>query len=544
MRISLITGTALLSMSPLYAQGGGGLSELPMMLLGLMAIAAILVLTLVVLVGNSMLQVRAKELGVSGSANYSVIPTLGEMIGTGKKATYVKEDEQVVALKQGFDIKLKGAITDHQIEDVYPTTYAVQPPNFRGIAPIPKVEIETGMAVQAGDPLFYDKRRPDIKFVAPVSGEYIELRRGEKRAVTHVVLLADKVQKYRPLTPPDLSKATRESLVEFLCDCGFWPFILQRPYNEMASTTDVPRDIFVSTFDTAPLAPDNNLIVNTDREAFQKGLDVLTHLTAGAVHLGLSANGHEAPSSAFTEAQGVQKHWFRGKHPAGCVGVQIHHVKHIRAGEIVWTLTVQDVMLLGRIFRDKRFDARRIVALTGAELVQPKYIQSYLGANMGELVVNNLDNTHVRLISGDVLTGQAKMENDFLNLWDDQVTVVEEGDYFEMFGWLLPLKPRPSISRTFPAFLMPNMAYKADTNSHGEERAFVVTGLYERVTPMDIYPQQLLKAAITGDIDNMEGLGIYEVVEEDLALCEFVCPSKVPVQKVLRDGLNLIKEQG
>jgi Na+-transporting NADH:ubiquinone oxidoreductase subunit A len=543
MRTSLTISIGMLSVLPLFAQGGG-LSDLPMMLLALMAIAALLILSLVVLVGNSMLQVRAKELGVAGTANYSVVPSLEELIGSGKKVTYIKDEESVIALKKGYEIKLKGAVADPSIHELHVRTCAVQPPNFRGNAPIPKIEVETGVTVKAGDVLFFDKRQPEIKFVSPVSGEYIELRRGEKRAVTHLVLLADNTQQYRTLTPPDFTKASREDLVDFLCDSGFWPFILQRPFNELASTTEVPRDIFISTFDTAPLAPDNNLIVDTDREAFQKGLEVLARLTDGAVHLGLNAGGEKAPSSAFTEATGVQKHWFRGKHPAGCVGVQIHHIKPIRAGEIVWTLAVQDVMMLGRLFRDKRFDASRIVALTGAELVEPRYVQTYIGANMGELVKDNLDNDHVRLVSGDLLTGQSKSADDFLNAHDDQVSVIQEGDYYEMFGWLLPLKPRPSFSRTFPAFLMPNMQYRVDTNTHGEERAFVVTGLYERVTPMDIYPQHLLKAAITGDIENMEGLGIYEVVEEDLALCEFVCPSKVPVQKILREGLDMIKEQG
>ena len=312
----------------------------------------------------------------------------------------------------------------------------------------------------------------------------------------------------------------------------------------MASIDKVPRDIFISTFDTAPLAPDNNLIVNTDGSAFQMGLDVLGKLTTGAVHLGLDAGSKTPPSAAFTGASGVQKHWYKGIHPAGCVGIQIHHIKPIKPGDIVWTMGVQDVMILGKMFRDKRFDASRILALAGAEINEPTYLKTKMGANVGDLVKDRLKEGDVRLISGDVLTGKAKSADDFMDIYDDQLTAVQEGFTHEMFGWLLPIKARPSISRTFPNFLLPNLTFRAETNTHGEERAFVITGLYEDVTPMDIYPQFLLKSILAGNFERMEGLGIYEVVEEDLALCEFVCPSKVNVQKILRDGLDMMQEQG
>jgi Na+-transporting NADH:ubiquinone oxidoreductase subunit A len=538
-RVSILSGIVVLCWQMSAAQSGGS-NELPTLLLSLMGIVALLIVVLVVLVGNSMLRVRAKELGVSDKANYSVFPEMSEVTGNHKPAHI---DAEVIKLRKGFDIKLKGQPFP-DIRSANIKHFAIQPPNFMGMSPIPKVEPEIGDHVKAGDVLFYDKRNPEIKFVSPVSGKFIELRRGAKRAITHLVIESDQDISYRSLSVPQINTASREDLVTFLCENGFWPLIKQRPFNILASTTQIPRDIYISTFDTAPLAPDNDLIVNSDPDSFQLGLDLLSKLTSGKVHLGLYANKSKTPSSAFANAVGVEKHWFSGIHPAGCVGIQIHNINPILPGDTVWTLGVQEVMQLGRLLRDKRYDATRVIALSGAEFKENFYVSTKLGANVDALVSENLLNPAARLVSGDVLTGECKSGEDFLNAYDDQLTSLEEGRTHELFGWLLPLKGRPSISRTFPNFLMPNLRFKAETNSHGEERAFVVTGLYERVTPMDIYPQHLLKASIIGDIEQMEGLGIYEVVEEDLALCEFVCPSKVPVQKILRDGLTMIQEQG
>lgn len=532
-----LSGAAL---SPLLAQDATG-GDLPGTLIALVGMVIAIFLAILFLVGNSMLQVRSKQLGVSDAANYSIIPSRKEMMGSGTPG-FVQGDS-IRSLKKGFHIALKGYASGTP-DAVRTSTYAVQPPNFRGLSPIPKLEVEVGASVQAGDPIFHDKLDPEVKFVSPVSGEIVEVRRGPKRAITHVVILADKEQKFRKINAPDASKASREELVEFLASCGFLPLILQRPYNVMPTKTAVPRDVFISTFDTAPLAPDGNALVESDGEAFQAGLSVLGKLTSGAVHLGLNAGAATSPSKWFTEATGVEKHWFKGQHPAGNVGVQIHHVRPIKPGEIVWTLGVQEVILLGRIFRDQKFDSRRIIALAGAELNNPRYVETFAGANIGELTKGNLSNENVRFVSGDPLAGEAKSAEDFLNWHDDQISLLQEGNDYEAFGWLLPIKPRPSASRTFPNFMMPSMSFRAETNTHGEERAFVVTGIYEEVTPMDIYPQYLMKAILAGNFERMEGLGIYEVVEEDLALCEFICPSKVPFQKILRDGLTMMQEQG
>jgi len=327
-------------------------------------------------------------------------------------------------------------------------------------------------------------------------------------------------------------------------ETGAWTLIRQRPFDVLPAATDIPKNIFISTFDSAPLAPDLDKAVEGREDAFQKGLDVLARLTPGMVHLGLNANRNAAPSKVFTEAEGAEKTYFQGKHPSGNVGVQIHHVSPINANEKVWTLGVQEVISLGQLFLTQQFDASSLVAVTGAELTTPKYIRTYIGASISELTKDNLTNDNIRFISGDVLSGKAKSAESFLNYYDDQITVVEEGDFYELFGWLVPIAPRPTVSRTFPNFLYPDLKFKANTNTHGEKRAFVVTGQYEQVLPMDIYPQHLMKAILINDFERMEGLGIYELIEEDVALCEFVCTSKQPLQAILREGLDTMREQG
>ncbi|HFA47428.1 MAG TPA: Na(+)-translocating NADH-quinone reductase subunit A [Bacteroidetes bacterium] len=476
-------------------------------------------------------------------AGFSIFPSVNELVSPGKRG--FSGGEKVTVLKKGFDIKLEGAAPGNIDGSASANTFAMQPPNFRGIAPIPKVVVEIGDNVKAGDHLFFNKKTPDVKYVAPVSGEVVAINRGDRRSITEIVILADKQQQYRQLPAFDLGKSSREELANYLFDTGGWTLLRSRPFDTVAGMHDVPRDIFISTFDTAPLAPNLDIVVEGQGEAFQKGLDVLAKLTPGQVHLGLNAGGKKAPSPVFAEAKNVQKHWFSGKHPAGNVGIQIHHIAPITPSCTVWTLGVQEVIVLGKIFTEGRWNTERVVALTGAELDEPKYVRTLAGANVGELLKGNLSGDNVRLISGDVLSGQKKSAANFLNFFDDQLTVIEEGNYYEMFGWLLPSKPVPTVSKSIPsAALFPNTLYKGDTNMHGEKRAFVMTGEYESVLPMDIYPQHLMKAVLTNDYEKMEGLGIHELVEEDIALCEFVCTSKQPLQKILRTGLDMMNEQG
>ncbi len=536
----LVASSALIT-GPLLAQNGG-VSGNNYLLYTLLAVVALLVMGMLIQVSDNLLGIRAKQAGLSESEhNFSILPRANEIFASPRPG-YVGS-ASLVSLSKGFDIPLEGAASGKK-KAVYVKTFAVQPPNFKGLSPIPKMEVEVGAEVKAGDSLFHDKSHPEIKFAAPVSGEVIAIERGAKRAITRVVILADKEQQYRTLTPPALETCSREELQSFLMDSGAWAMIRQRPFQVIPMPGDVPRDIFISTFDTAPLAPDNNVVVEGRTAEFQKGLDVLSRLTDGDVWLGLDARGKKAPSDAFAKASGVKKVWFRGKHPAGNVGVQIHHIKSIRSGEKVWTLQVQDVITIGSLFTEGRYLANRVVALAGNEFSNPCYVETFLGANIGDLVAGNLKQEHVRLVSGDPLSGASKDKAGFLDAFDDQLTVLEEGDDYELFGWLAPSYRRPTTSRTYLSnVLFPNEPFQGNTNAHGEQRAFVVTGQYEEVLPMDILPQHLFKAILSGDIERMEGLGIFELSEEDVAICEFACTSKQPLQEMLRDGLEMMQEQ-
>lgn len=507
-------------------------------------VAALILLGVILQVADNMLRIEAKETGADKTGvNYSIFPNFGDMFSP-KTPPFVG-NAPYFHLKRGFDIPVEGVPHSEVEEAPRGNTFAIQPPNFIGMSPIPKMEVAVGDEVKAGDHLFFDKKRPAIHYVAPVSGEVISIDRGAKRSIARVVILADKEQKHRELPSFDEAEGSREDLVNFLLDTGAWTLIRQRPFDVVPEPTDQPKAIFVSTFDSAPLAPNLNLAVRGQEAAFQKGLDILNKLTEGTVHLGLDARGDEMPAAVYSEAQNVQLNWFNGPHPSGNVGVQIHHVDPINAGEKVWTLSVHDVLVIGRLFTEGRYNTSRVVALSGSEFKAPRYVRTYQGAKIGDLVKEELTDTKIRLISGDLLSGVQKNEEAFLDFYDDQVTSVEEGDHYDMFGWLVPSGIRPSVSRTYAAnVIFSDTKIKVDTNTHGEKRAFVVTGQYEEVLPMDIYPQHLMKAIMANDFERMEGLGLYELTEEDLALCEFACTSKQPLQAILREGLEEMRLQG
>lgn len=503
---------------------------------GLAATALLIFFFIVISVADNFMVIESNESGLNGEkANMGLYPRLNEIFS--KKTPAYLEGEHTYKLSKGYDIPLEGKASDDVDSTISATRFAAMPPDFIGLKPIPKVVVEVGDSVKAGDVIYFDKKKDRIKFVAPVSGEVIEVNRGFQRSIASIVILADKEQVNRTYTVPS-GGASREELVEFLLESGAWAGFRQRPYNIVADPEVTPRDIFVSTFDTAPLAPDSKLQIAGREDVFQAGIDVLRRLTPGIVYLGL--DGRESGKTAFSNVSGAEKRYFIGAHPAGNVGVQMHHIHPVGADEnTVWTLDVNAVLLIGEIFKNGHYNSERVIALAGAPLTAPRHVRTYAGANVGELLKGE-SFENVRIISGDVLTGNAVGTEGYLGYYDDQITVIEEGDEAEIFGWLLPLKPRASISATIPTF----SDFAATTNTHGEKRAFVVNSDYEQVMPMDIYTQQLMKSIMVQDFEAMEGLGIYELVEEDVALAEFACVSKQPLQHILRDGLNTMLEQG
>lgn len=445
-----------------------------------------------------------------------------------------------IKIKKGLDIKLAGEAHKTIAGIPLPKTFAIKPADFIGVTP--KLLVKEADVVLAGTPLFYDKNNEAIKCCSPVSGEVIEIVRGEKRKILEVKILADREISYIAFDKANPNELSREAIIEALLNSGTWPFIRQRPFGTIANPNEIPKSIFISAFDSNPLAPDNDFIMQGNEATFQTGLDALRKLTEGKVHLNIHAVATAA--AIFTNARGVEINKISGPHPAGNVGVQIHHIDPVNKGEVVWYINPQDVLIIGRLFNGGKFDASRVVALTGSQVIAPKYYKTIIGSAVKNIMADGrLKDGANRIISGNVLTGKQIAADGYLNFYDSQITVIPEGHQHEFMGWLAPGFHKFSMSRTFFSWLMPNKKHQLDTNLHGEERPFVVTGEYEKVFPMDIYPVQLLKSILIEDIELMEKLGIYEVVEEDFALCEFVCTSKIKSQEIIRRGLDIIQKE-
>ncbi|MCK9447508.1 MAG: Na(+)-translocating NADH-quinone reductase subunit A [Bacteroidales bacterium] len=444
----------------------------------------------------------------------------------------------VIKIKKGLNINLIGE-AEKNLKELSTDQYAIKPIDFIGV--FPKMLVKEGEAVQAGTPIFVDKYRENIIFCSPVSGVIKEIKRGPKRMLLEVKITADGKDEAIDFGAENPKKLTREAVIDKLLKSGIWPFIRQRPYSVIANPDDTPKAIFISAFDTAPLAPDIDFVVNGNNKDFQTGIDALSMLTKGNIHLNLDAG--VAHSSVFTNAKGVVINQFSGPHPTGNVGVQISRIDPINKGDIVWYLYPQDVLTIGRLFRKGIVDASRIIALTGSEVLQPAYYKTKIGVNIEALIYNNTTDVNKRLISGNVLTGDKLELDGYVGFYHTQVTVIPEGDYYEFLGWGLPGFKKFSVSRTFPAFMFKNRKYRLDTNYHGGLRAYVMTGEFEKVFPFDIYPLQLIKAILIEDIDLMENLGIYEVDEEDFALCEVVDTSKTEIQSIVRKGLDLMRKE-
>ena len=440
-----------------------------------------------------------------------------------------------IKLCKGLDIKLVGKAEARLENAPMAKSYAVSPLDYENVTP--KLLVKVGDKVEAGSALFFDKNNPRILFTSPVSGVVSAINRGEKRKLLNIAIEPDAAQVYKQLTVVDVAKAERSAIVEMLLESGLWTRIVERPYGVIANPDATPKAIFVSAFDSAPLAPDYNFILKEEKAAIEAGMAVLARLTDGKVHL----SARKGDEGFMAEVKGVEYHTFSGKHPVGNVGVQIHHIDRIAKGDIVWTVNIQDVAMIGRLVMGGKLDMSKTIAVAGSEAQAPCYKRVIAGAAVESIVGEVKDG--VRVISGDVLTGVATAKDGYLAANANMVTLIPEGDKYEFMGWAMPRFHRFSVSGAYFSWLFPKKSYNLDTNTNGEERPFVVTGLYEKYLPMDVYVSYLLKACLCKDLDKMENLGLYEVLPEDLALCEFVDPSKINMQQILRDGINLmIKE--
>jgi len=444
-----------------------------------------------------------------------------------------------IRLKKGLTINLVGE-ADKVYASVKPSEkYIVKPTDFHGL--IPKLNVKIGDKVKAGSSLFFDKYNEKVNYCSPVSGEITDIVRGEKRRVLEVVIKADSEITYENFSTKNSENLSREQIIDSMLKAGVWPFIRQKPYDVVANPIDMPKAIFISSFNSAPLAIDNDFALYGMDELFQKGLNYIVKLTSGKTHLNIDGNTN--PSKVFTNAKGVEVNKVSGPHPAGNVGVQLHHINPINKGDIVWYLEPQDVIAIARLFTEGKYDVSRIVAIGGSQVTKPRYYRTIAGASISNLLTDNLNDGNNRIISGDILTGRHIDSDGTLGFYHTTITVIEEGKQQEFLGWMMPGLDKFSASKTFLSWLSPSKKYTLNANMHGEERAYVMTGEYEKVLPMDIYPTQLIKAIMIEDIELMENLGIYEVSPEDFALCEFVCTSKIEAQSIIRHGLDLIRKE-
>ncbi|MCL6268284.1 Na(+)-translocating NADH-quinone reductase subunit A [Flagellimonas myxillae] len=444
-----------------------------------------------------------------------------------------------IRINKGLDINLVGAAEQTTSKAVLSNVYALNLDDFHGITP--KMLVKQGAEVKAGEPIFYNKSREDMQFVSPVSGELVEIVRGARRRILTLKILADKSQEYVEHKTLDLANSDADSIREFFLKSGAWPFIKQRPYDIIANPDATPKAIFVSGYTTAPLAAASDYVLQGKEAELQAAITALGKLTPGAVHVSVGKSGN----SPLAQLDGVTVHNISGPHPAGLVGTQINKIDPINKGEVAWTIAPQDLIIIGELLLTGKFNAERTVALAGSIVKAPKYYTTKIGAEISTfLYASGVHQDKYRLINGDVLTGSRTHPEGYLGFYNNTVTAIPEGDDYEFFGWNKPVFNKVSTTRALTfSWLQPKKKYDLNTNTNGEHRAFVVTGQYEQVFPLDIFPLQLLKACMVKDLDEMEQLGLYEVAPEDFALTEFICISKQPHQQIIREGLDLLHQE-
>ncbi len=443
-----------------------------------------------------------------------------------------------IRIKKGLNINLVGKAELATSKAPASNVYVLNLQDFHGITP--KMLVKEGAEVKAGQALFYNKNHEAMVFVSPVSGELVEIKRGDRRRILSLKILADKTQEQIEHTVPNLNNASASEIKAILLKSGCWPFIKQRPYDVIADPEVTPKAIFVSGYASAPLAADLDYVLKGKESELQAAISAVAKLTPGKVHV--SYGGSNSPMSNL---KGVELHKVSGPHPSGLVGTLINKVDPINKGELVWVITPQDLIIIGELLLTGKFNAERTVALAGSSVKKPQYFTTKIGSEIATfLYASGVNGEKFRVINGDVLTGSKSKQDGNLGYYNNVVTAIPEGDDYEFFGWNKPIFNKISTTRALTfSWLNPKKKYDLTTNTNGEHRAFVVTGQYEEVFPLDIYPMQLLKACMVKDLDEMEQLGLYEVAPEDFSLTEFICISKQPHQQIIREGLDLLQKE-
>ena len=441
-----------------------------------------------------------------------------------------------IKIKNGLTIKIKGAAENIVKKAAFPKSISLNPADFHLITP--KMAVKVGENVKAGDVVFYSKDNQEVKFCSPVSGIVKDIVRGKKRKIIEIIIDTDSFQKSKKFKTTNFKNFKRDDIKASLLESGCWPFINQRPYDIIANPEDNPKSIFVSTLNTAPISADIQIVLDDQKNEFTTGIQVLRKLTDGDLNICVEKN-HQ---TFINEINDVVIHNISGPHPAGNVGVQIHHIDPVNSGEKVWTINPEDVAIIGRFFLTGNYIPLRTIAIAGPPVKHPQYYKTIAGSKLSKIINDaGVNDDLLRFINGDVLSGKTVDKNNYLGFYNNTFSILREGNNHKMFGWIPFINNKvPSIYKTSFSWLFPNKKYDLDTNMNGEERAFVVTGEMEKVFPMDIFPMQLLKECMVGNIEKMENLGIYEVAPEDFSLIDYSSSSKIEAQHIIRKGLDLM----
>ncbi len=444
---------------------------------------------------------------------------------------------EVIKIKKGLDINLKGKAEKRIEGDIFPVDFGIRPDDFEGV--IPRLAVKPGDHVLIGSELFHDKEDLNLKVVSPVSGEVVAVNRGDRRKLLNVEIKSDGKFESAPFLKAVLSNLSPEQISECIFNAGFGAFIRRRPFDVIANSNEKPNRIFISAFDSAPLGADYSFTLAGQEKNLQTGIDALKKMTGAPIYVGVNA----ADAAPFNNLNDVVKTVFDGPHPAGNVGVQINHTAPINKGDVVWTISPVILAAIGKAFNEGVIDYSRIIALAGSEVIAPCYYKTIYGAKISALTNGKISNGVVRFISGNPLTGTQTTPEGYLGAFDNVISVIPETTEPEMFGWIMPRLKKFSTNKTYFSWLFGKKEYDIDTNVYGGERAIIVSNEYDKVFPMDIYPEYLIKAIIAQNIDKMIDLGVYEVAPEDFALCEFVDTSKLKLQKIVREGLNYLRKE-
>ncbi len=446
-------------------------------------------------------------------------------------------------LKKGLDIPIAGKPAKELRTIENQSIFKIHPVDIKGLKP--KLLVKEGDQVKIGTPVLYNKLSEKVKFVSPASGTIKNIQFGPRRVINEISIESngntDEYVTFESYDEQKIIELSQDEIKRILLESGAWTYIRQRPFSKIANPDNNPKSIFISGFNTSPLTPDLNFIFENKNSGFQTGINALSKLTNGKVHLSVS----KKTDSTFTSVENVEIHTFNGPHPAGNIGIQIHHVDPLNLGDIVWYIDIQDVCAIGNTIQNGKFDVTKIITVGGSGVKSPEYIKTRRCASIGSFLQNNIiKDKKTRIISGDVLTGKIASFDHAVGYYHQSVTVIEEGGNRDFLGWISPGKSHYSASNTFLSKLFPNNKYAFNTKINGSLRAIIPFGYWESVLPMDLIPNYLVRSILAQDIEEMEQLGIYECDEEDFALCSFVCQSKFPVHTIIRDGLDMLEAEG